>query len=75
MLHRGTSRYQAARTDNLRKFKPFDDAEVRVMAHVAGRGKYAGMLGALVVEWPALDGRPARRFKLGSGLSDAQRRE
>ena len=75
MLHRGTSRYQAGRTDKLRKFKPFDDAEVRVMAHVAGRGKYAGMLGALVVEWPALDGRPARRFKLGSGLSDAQRRD
>ncbi len=75
VLHRGTSRYQAGRTDNLLKFKPFDDAEARVLAHVAGKGKYAGMLGALVVEWPAMEGRPARRFKLGTGLSDAQRRE
>ena len=75
MLRRGASLYKAGRSDDLRKFKPFDDAEARVVAHVAGKGKYAGMLGALVVEWPALDGRPARRFKLGSGLSNAQRRD
>ena len=73
VLHRGESRYQAGRTNDLLKFKPFDDAEARVLAHVAGKGKYAGMLGALVVQWPALEGRPARRFKLGAGLSDAQR--
>jgi DNA ligase-1 len=33
-----------------------------------GRGKYAGMLGALVVQRP--DGL---RFRIGSGFSDAQR--
>jgi len=75
VLHRAASLYKAGRSDDLLKFKPFDDAEARVVAHVAGKGKYAGMLGALVVEWPAVDGRPARRFKLGTGLSDAQRRD
>ncbi len=73
MLHRGDSLYQARRSDDLLKFKPFDDAEARVVGHVAGKGKYAGKLGALLVELPAADGQPARRFKLGSGLSDAER--
>jgi DNA ligase 1 len=74
MLHRGTSLYQALRNDDLLKLKTHDDAEARVLGHVAGRGKYAGVLGALLVEVPATDGRPARRFKLGSGFSDAERR-
>jgi DNA ligase-1 len=39
-----------------------------VVAHLQGKGKYAGMLGALRVEMP--DGR---RFTLGSGFTDAQR--
>ena len=42
--------------------------------HVPGKGKHAGSLGALVLKLPALDGKPAQRFKLGTGLSDAQRR-
>lgn len=73
MLHRGASLYQALRSDDLLKVKIHDDAEARVLAHVAGQGKHAGRLGALWVEAPAADGRPARRFKLGSGFSDAQR--
>jgi DNA ligase-1 len=73
MLHRGDSPYQAVRSDDLLKFKPFDDAEARVVAHVPGKGKYVGKLGALMVEIPATGGQPARRFKLGTGLSDAQR--
>ncbi len=39
-----------------------------MVGHTAGKGKYAGMLGALVVQ--RADGL---RFRLGSGLSDAQR--
>jgi len=73
MLHRGASFYKAQRNDDLLKFKPFEDAEARVVAHVPGKGKYAGKTGALLVEMPAMDGGPARRFKLGTGLSDAQR--
>jgi DNA ligase-1 len=40
---------------------------------VVGRGKHAGRLGALWVEIPAQEGQAPRRFKLGTGLSDAQR--
>jgi DNA ligase-1 len=69
MLHRGGSLYRAERSDDLLKFKPQDDAEARVVAHLLGKGKYQGMLGALLVE--TLEGV---RFKLGSGLSDALRR-
>lgn len=73
MLHRGASLYQALRNDDLLKVKTHDDDEARVLAHIAGQGKHAGRLGALWVEAPAADGGPARRFKLGSGLSDAER--
>lgn len=68
MLHHRNALYRAGRSDGLLKLKPWQDAEARVVGHTAGRGKYAGMLGALVVERP--DGL---RFRLGSGLSDAQR--
>jgi len=68
MLHHRDARYRVGRSDALLKYKPFDDAEARVVGHTAGQGKYAGMLGALIVMRP--DGL---RFRLGSGLSDAER--
>jgi DNA ligase-1 len=68
MLHRGASLYRAERNGDLLKLKPFDDAEARVIGHVPGKGKYQGQLGALVVETAQ-----GVRFKLGSGLSDAER--
>lgn len=74
MLHRGASLYRAQRNDDLLKVKTFDDAEARVIAHIPGKGKYAGLLGALLVETPAAEGQPVRRFKLGTGFSDEQRR-
>lgn len=70
MLHRADSLYVAARTDDLLKFKSFADAEAKVVGYVEGQGKYTGMMGALLVERP--DGS---RFKIGSGFTDAQRRE
>jgi len=73
MLHRGDSLYKGLRSDDLLKVKTHEDAEARVIAHVAGKGKYAGKLGALLVEIPAASGKPALRFKLGTGFSDAQR--
>lgn len=69
MLHHREARYRVGRSDDLLKYKPHDDAEARVVGHTAGRGKYAGLLGALVVV--RADGL---RFRLGGGLSDAQRR-
>lgn len=73
MLHRGASLYQALRNDDLLKVKTHEDAEARVLGHIAGRGKHAGRLGALLVELPAAEGNASRRFKLGSGFSDAER--
>ncbi len=69
VLHRATAHYQGGRSDDLLKYKPADDAEARVVGYRPGKGKYAGMVGALLV----VDAS-GRRFALGSGLSDAQRR-
>ncbi|UVH60906.1 DNA ligase [Variovorax paradoxus] len=68
MLHRGSSQYRGERNSNLLKVKPYEDAEARVVEHVPGKGKHSGRLGALVVE--TADGK---RFKLGTGLTDAER--
>ena len=73
MLRRGASLYTGGRSDDLLKVKTHEDTEARVVGHVPGKGKHAGKVGALLVEMPALDGRPAQRFKLGAGLSDAER--
>ena len=70
MLHRGDSLYRADRNDDLLKVKPFEDADAKVIGHVPGRGKYEAMVGALLVQLP--DGK---RMRIGSGLSDATRRE
>jgi DNA ligase 1 len=74
MLHRGSSVYKGVRNDDLLKVKIHDDAEATVVAHIPGKGKYAGQLGALLVEMPPADGKAAKRFKLGTGLTNAQRR-
>jgi len=70
MLHRGSSLYRGERNDDLLKLKPYQDAEATVVEHVPGKGKYAGVLGALVVQTPG-----GLRFSLGSGFSDVQRRD
>lgn len=70
MLHRGDSLYRGQRSDDLLKLKPQNDAEARVIAHLPGHGKYQGLLGALVVETTE-----GLRFKLGTGFSEAERRD
>lgn len=69
MLHRADARYETGRSDTLLKLKPWADAEAVVVAHLPGKGKYTGMLGALRVR--RADGR---EFSLGSGFTDEQRR-
>jgi DNA ligase 1 len=69
MLHRADALYVTGRSDALLKMKPVQDAEARVVAHTPGRGKLWGKLGALEVETPE-----GVRFKLGTGLTDAQRK-
>jgi DNA ligase-1 len=70
MLHRADAAYETGRSATLLKLTPWLDAEATVVGHLPGKGKHAGRLGALRMEMP--DGR---RFSLGSGLSDALRRE
>ena len=69
MLHHGDSLYQAGRSDAVLKVKTYQDAEAVVIGYTAGKGKYRGMIGALVVE--RSDGR---QFKLGTGFTDKQRK-
>ena len=70
MLHRADGHYVGGRSDGLLKYKPVADAEARVIGYRPGQGKYAGQVGALLVE-----DAHGRRFALGSGLSDAERRQ
>jgi DNA ligase 1 len=70
MLHRADAPYLTSRSDALLKLKPWLDTEAVVVGYVPGKGKYQGMTGALQMEMP--DGK---RFRIGSGLSDALRRE
>ncbi|WP_233204776.1 DNA ligase [Limnohabitans sp. 15K] len=69
MLHRADSLWQPGRSDALFKLKPELDEEALVVGHQPGKGRLLGMTGALLVQMPS-----GQRFALGSGLSDAQRR-
>lgn len=69
MLRRSGSPYRPGRSDDLLKLKTYEDAEAVVVARLPGKGKYEGMMGSLLVELP--DGR---RFRLGSGFTDEDRR-
>jgi DNA ligase-1 len=70
MLRQPGSLYEAGRSTTLLKVKTFHDAEGRVVEHLAGKGRHAGRLGAVVVELP--DGQT---FSVGTGFSDAQRQD
>jgi len=68
MLHRGNAHYHVGRTANIMKLKKHQDAEATVIAHIAGKGKYTGKLGAIKVKTPS-----GIVFKIGSGFNDAER--
>jgi DNA ligase-1 len=70
MLHRADALYTTGRGDDLLKLKPWLDAEATVIEHLPGKGKYLGMLGSLRLEMPN-----GKRFNLGTGFSDALRRD
>lgn len=67
MLHRADAPYVTGRSDVLLKLKLWHDAEATVTGHQPGRGKYAGMLGALRVQ-------PRRQRVYSAGASRAERR-
>lgn len=70
VLHRVNALWSPGRSDALFKLKPMPDEEARVLAHLPGKGRHAGRMGALLLALP--DGQ---QFALGTGFSDAQRAE
>jgi DNA ligase-1 len=68
MLHRADAHWTPGRSDALRKLKQVPDEDTRVVAHLPGKGRHAGRLGALLLEMPN-----GQRFALGTGFTDAQR--
>ena len=69
MLHRTDAVYKKGRTRDLLKVKPYYDAEAIVVAHTQGKGKFLGMLGAILVKTPE-----GQQFRIGTGFSLEQRR-
>ncbi|MFG6485783.1 DNA ligase [Roseateles sp. BYS78W] len=70
MLHRADAPLASGRSDLLLKLKLLADAEAVVVGHEPGKGRFAGQLGALELQTPE-----GVRFKLGTGFTEAQRRD
>ncbi len=68
VLHRLDAPWQPGRSEAVRKLKLQPDDEAIVVAHVPGKGKFEGQMGALVLEMPN-----GKRFSLGTGFSAADR--
>ncbi len=68
MLHHQDSLYHTGRSQALLKLKSYQDSEATVIGYRPGKGKYQGMVGALIVR--TADGR---EFAIGSGLTDLLR--
>jgi DNA ligase 1 len=69
MLHLADAPYVTGRSDVLLKLKPLDDTEAKVVEHLAGKGKFTGVMGAMRVQMPS-----GRQFVIGTGFTDAQRK-
>ena len=70
MLRLNHASYRSGRSDDLLKLKKYQDAEAKVIGYQPGKGKYTGMMGALLVELSN-----GRQFKIGTGFSDQERRQ
>lgn len=68
VLHRANALWSTGRSGALLKLKPVPDEEARVVAHLPGKGRNLGHMGALLLEMPS-----GQRFALGTGFSDARR--
>ncbi|KAI8819633.1 uncharacterized protein EV422DRAFT_558398, partial [Fimicolochytrium jonesii] len=69
MLRKSQSLYEGKRSPTLLKIKSFYDAEAEVTGYEPGNGKHKGVCGALQCVMES-----GKRFKVGTGLADAQRR-
>lgn len=68
MLHHQDALYKTGRSYDLLKLKTYQDTEAVVIGYRPGKGKYLGMVGALVVRTPE-----GKTFAIGSGLTDELR--
>jgi DNA ligase-1 len=70
MLREPNSRYEGKRSHTLLKVKDFEDTEAKIVGYTPGTGKHKGKLGAYEV---VLVDDKSIRFKVGTGISDAER--
>ena len=61
--------YRFGRTSDLLKVKVMQDCDLRIIGVEEGSGKFAGMLGALVVDYKG------NELRVGSGFTDHERRK
>lgn len=72
MLHKASALFYDGRSPHLLKVKPYMDSEAIVIAHITGSGKYAGLMGSILVEYTN-NNNQVIRFKIGTGFSDSER--
>lgn len=68
MLHKKNAFYKSGRSKDIVKLKPFYDAEAKVIGYSPGKGRFSGMMGALVVK-----NQQGITFNLGTGFTKEQR--
>ena len=68
MLHRGSAYHQLGRSDDLLKYKLYEDTEAVIIGYSQGQGQFSGLMGALVVRL-----NDGKTFKIGSGFSLQER--
>ncbi len=69
VLHRADAAWVAGRSTAVLKLKPLHDAEAQVLDIEPGRGRLAGLMGAL-----RLRNAAGIEFRIGTGFTDEQRR-
>lgn len=69
VLHRADAPWAPGRSTAVLKLKPLHDAEAQVLAIETGRGRLAGLMGALRVRTVK-----GAEFRVGTGFTDEQRR-
>lgn len=68
MLHQINAPYVVGRSDYLLKLKPWKMGSAQVIAHIPGKGKLKGKVGALLVQ-----DEQGNVFSIGSGLRNKER--
>lgn len=64
MLRAPGSSYVNRRSANLLKYKPFESDEAVMVGSEVGEGRFAGLVGALILKWGSVT------FRVGSGMSE-----